>query len=533
MGQYTGSQDRLKALFQTEYLYNDLKIDWGELRNFVQISEEEFYSVETDRIAEQSCLKNIKAYPSLKSQDFDGYNLALSEVRALNVQIVRAPQQDLQPFLGDIRFTLYGKINSTEFYTDFLEIEDKKEVVFSPFLDNYPSEYEVREDPPTSLRPSNSGCLSGCFSTIGMVFAIIPLIGLLLIFLSIGWIPTLLIFAILGLIWLLNRFPALGNYVGRNLGCLPRIFTGIFSVGFFLLIGWALLSMIMKGCGNGSSNGTFQPPTPVIEETENLQKEKIIRTKDDEFSDNYDVPEAVYDTLNSEKNEPIFDTLIINNRVWKDYQDNIHRMDIVLSKRDIRISRNNRNQNYLNNGYSGLYQDLSIFNDALLERVYGSLDSLRLANKMDEKTFAEAIVSMIQDIPYKLILETDCAQGAQQSRFVMEYLSQCSEPCCLGNTKFGLQAPTEFLGNLYGDCDTRTLCLYTILKHFDYDVGIINSKQLSHSMLAINLPYEGVYKSYNNKRYFLWETTNAGFVPGYVPPDYNNMNLWEMELTSK
>ena len=530
MGQYTGSQDRLKALFQTEYLYNDLKIDWGELRNFVQIPEEEFYSVKTDRIAEQPYLKNIKAYPSIKNQDFDGYNLALSEVRATNVQIVRAPQQDLQPFLGDIRFNLYGKISSTEFYNDKIGIIESPPIITPPEPDKPLPEPEPQ---PPSLLPKNSGCFSGCFSTIGILFAIITLIGLMMFFLSIGWVPTILILVVLGLIWLLNNFPTLGNYAGGNLGCLPRIFSGIFSLGFFLLIGWALLSMIMKGCGSGSSTGTFQPPNPVVEETENLQKEKIIKTKDDELSDNSDVPKTDYDTLNSEKNQPIFDTLIINNRVWKDYLGDIHRMDIVLSKRDIRISRNNRNRNYMTNGFSGLYQDLSIFNDALLERVYVSLDSLRLAKKMDEKTFAEAIVSMIQDIPYKLTLETDCAQGAQQSRFVMEYLNQCSEPCCLGNTKFGLQAPPEFLGNLYGDCDTRTLCLYTILKHFDYDVGIINSNQLAHSMLAINLPYKGVYKSYNNKRYYLWETTNAGFMPGYVPPDYNNMNLWEMELTSK
>lgn len=493
----------------------------------MQISEEEFNSAKTDRIAEQPCLKTVKAFPSIKNSDFDGYNLSLSEVKAENVQIVRAPQQDLQPYLGDIRFTLYGKISKTELFSEYLEVEEKPDVIFQPIPD---------DEPHIPLPPDDKGCLNGCFTIFGYLFALIPIIGLLFFFISIGWLPTIIILILALFVWLINRFPSFGNSTGSSLGCLTRIFSGMFSVGFFLLIGWALLSMIMKGCGNGSSNSTFQPPAPVVEETENLRKEKVVKTKDDEFSDNRgnsDVPEAINDTLNSEKNEPIFDTLIINNRVWKDYHGDIHRMDIVLSKRDIRISRNNRNQNYMTNGFSGLYEDLSIFNDALLHRVYVSLDSLRLAKKMDEKTFAEAIVSMVQDIPYKLILETDCALGAQQSRFVMEYLSQCSESCCLGNTKFGIQSPSEFLGNLYGDCDTRTLCLYTILKHFDYDVGIINSNQLAHSMLAINLPYEGVYKPYNNKRYYLWETTNIGFVPGYVSSDYNNMNLWEMELTSK
>ena len=431
----------------------------------------------------------------------------------------------MQPYLGDIRFTLYGKISKTEFFSEFLEVKEEPSVNFPPF-----PPYDV--DPPIPPPPPK-GCFHGFVTSLGYLFALIPLIGLLFFFISIGWLPTIVILIIALLVWLINQFSSLGKSAGSSLGCLPRLFTGIFSVGFFLLIGWALLSMIMKGCGNGSSNSIFQPPAPVVEETENLQKEKIIKAKDDKFSDNSDVSEGINDTLNSEKNEPILDTLIINHRVWKDYHGDIHNMDIILSKREIRISRNNRNQNYMSNGFRGLYQDLSIFNDALLERVYISLDSLRLTNKMDEKSFAEAIVDIVQDIPYKLILETDCAQGAQQSGFVREYLSKCSEPCCLGNTKFGIQSPPEFLGNLYGDCDTRTLCLYTILKHFDYDVGIINSNQLAHDMLAINLPYDGVYKPYNNKRYYLWETTNVGFVPGYVPPEYNNMNLWEMELTSK
>lgn len=494
----------------------------------MQISEEEFNTIQTDRIAEQPYLKNIKAFPSIKVPGFDGYNLSLSEIKAQNVEIVRAPQQDLQPFLGDIRFTLYGKISKTEFISDFKEIDEDPIVTF-PIIEKLP--------PQTQLHSNNSGYWDGCFTGFGYVFALIPLLGLLFFFISIGWIPTVIILGIALLIWLINRFPIMENSSGSSLGCLSRIFSGIFSIGFFLLIGWALLSMIMKGCGNSSSNSTFQPPTPIVEEAENLQQEKIIKITNDELSDNRgnsDVPEVIYDTLkDSKKNEPIFDTLIINNRVWKDYRGDIHRMDIVLSKRDIRISKNNRNQNNIVNGFGGLYADLSVFNDVMLERVYYNLDSLRQVKQMDEKTFAEAIVSMIQDIPYKLILDTDCAQAAQQSRFVQEYLNRCSEPCCLGNTKFGVQAPAEFLGNLYGDCDTRTLCLYTILKHFEYDVGIINSTQLAHSMLAINLPYEGIYKLHNNKRYYIWETTNVGFIPGYVSPDYNNMNLWEMEITSK
>ena len=70
---------------------------------------------------------------------------------------------------------------------------------------------------------------------------------------------------------------------------------------------------------------------------------------------------------------------------------------------------------------------------------------------MDSKRFAEAIVSMIQDIPYKLILDTDCSYMASESNFVREFLDKCTGDCCsLGNIKFGVQTPTEFLANLYG-----------------------------------------------------------------------------------
>ena len=89
------------------------------------------------------------------------------------------------------------------------------------------------------------------------------------------------------------------------------------------------------------------------------------------------------------------------------------------------------------------------------------------------------------------------------------------------------------MATLQGDCDTRTLLLYTILAHYGYDVVLMSSEFYNHSLIGINLPYEGVSYTYNNQRYILWETTNTNIKPGILPNEISNINYWRISLKSK
>jgi hypothetical protein len=86
---------------------------------------------------------------------------------------------------------------------------------------------------------------------------------------------------------------------------------------------------------------------------------------------------------------------------------------------------------------------------------------------------------------------------------------------------------------LNGDCDTRTLLIYTMLSHYGYDVAMLSSEYYSHSLIGINLPYNGRAYTYNTQRYVLWETTAPGIKPGILPNEISNLNYWRISLKSK
>ena len=516
MGQYSTQKDRLKSLFEIDSTYNDIHIDWGELYDYFEISVEEYESIDSDSISQQSSLRSIKSFPLAKDSSFDGYTITFDEVKVENVQIQRSTHHETQNNAGDIQFELFGKISKIESYIDYEIIEHPEIVV--------PETLRIRET--SSWFTNYDFSLDGCFTAIGSIFMLLPIIWLVIFFISLGWVPIVLFLSIVLLIWLLNKFSSKTKIAKRNnFGRISGVISSFFTMGFSLLIGWALLGGLMRTCGNDQGRSSYQPPMPIEDETEGISQEKIINLIEESDREN--------DQVNSDEITPLVDTLIISNRVWKDYRGGIHKLNLTVSKREMRTSTQLRDQISFSNGFEDIYRNLSVDNDHFLRLVYKNLDSLRERKQLNPSEFAETVVSMVQDIPYKLILESDCEPLNARSRFVQDYLRSCPDVCCMGNIKFGLQTPTEFMGNLFGDCDTRTVFLFTVLNHFGYDVGIMNSDQFSHSMLAINLPYMGRYKLYNNKQYYVWETTSVNLIPGFMPPEYDNINLWDMILTSK
>ena len=125
------------------------------------------------------------------------------------------------------------------------------------------------------------------------------------------------------------------------------------------------------------------------------------------------------------------------------------------------------------------------------------------------------IVAFVQDIPYQYVLSDGCQNKVGE---------------CNPYVSWGIYSPVEFMHHLKGDCDTRTVLLYTLLKNFGFDPLIINSKEYRHSMLALDLPSAGDDFLYKGRRYAYWETTNIGWMPGMLPPEMNNEAYWAVAL---
>jgi hypothetical protein len=164
-----------------------------------------------------------------------------------------------------------------------------------------------------------------------------------------------------------------------------------------------------------------------------------------------------------------------------------------------------------------LYDKLSSDRSAV-EALVDSLSVIAGERELEGYGLAEMIVSMVQDIPYSFVTTGSCD----------EYETK-GHPC-VGEVRLGLYSPYEFLHTEMGDCDTRAVLVYAVLKEFGFDPAIIISDEYAHAMIAINIATAGEYLIYQGKKYYFWETTAKGWLAGMLPPSYNNKNYWKIAL---
>ncbi|MBE7510446.1 MAG: hypothetical protein HS118_09650 [Bacteroidia bacterium] len=383
----------------------------------------------------------------------------------------------------------------TKTYTPTGNVEYKDnykrtEYYYSDYKKTYWSEWKYTK-PPT---PTNEGCFS---SVIGLLAGIIGIAFLLMMLPQMAIIlPFFLI------LFLLNLIPA-------------RFFNWLFRlIGIILLLGFiaSLLHFF-----NTATTRTYIPKPVITEQPE----ERKTHT------------EPIIDTLD---NKTVNDTIIKHFRVWQDYDGNQYEGTIWTRKSDFTKAKYFKNNLILNPNSSRAYDEIIYRlkeNDKNnLNGVYQLFDSIRQKEQLTNVKFAELIVSFVQDIPYTVIVPDDCNPNSYEDKFIKEYLSSANARCD-GFQKFGINSPVEFMSNLNGDCDTRTLLLYTMLAHYGYDVALFSSEYYAHSIIGINLPISGMAYQYQDQRYVLWETTAPNIKAGVLPKEISNLNYWRISLKSK
>ncbi len=518
-GKYRGKLDNSKLNSEYEQFY-DINIYEGEIFDFeiesnnsLKINRNTYESFQSEIHFFQDTFDNIIS-KSLKkhSSDYDVFRLKIHKPKLQGITIDNVTKDDNQTF-GTFTAIVFGYI------IDIIQVEEEIEIEICddcnhkvdlcsckaiiqqktlPIKGQKPTEREPKKPHP---KPEPLGCLS-IFSFLGYLILAILAMGFLYAIGIKGIITVLIIGAV---IFLFSYFSVIGRFVSWGLNLIFRILFNLIGLFFIFALISSLLSLF---------KGSFK--------TER-KRERV--TNVEEKSTTKPIPESINN-----------DTIISHHRIWKDYNNNIYEGDLDILKTDYILSYNNRqNTNYrLNNNYSwtNMYSNLIHFDKEKLNRIYLMFSEIQKKNKLNSREFAEVIVSCIQDIEYSLVLQKECNPYLYQDKFIREYLSECNN-CCIGNIKYGVQSPIEFMTNLYGDCDTRTILLYSILSKFGYDVVVLGSMQYQHSILGINLPYQGKYKVHNGKKYYVWETTSIGFTPGIIPPHQANMNLWNIHLTNK
>lgn len=241
-----------------------------------------------------------------------------------------------------------------------------------------------------------------------------------------------------------------------------------------------------------------------------------------------------------------------NYRVWRSFDREIYEGEYLISDLEMNRSRAHRN-NIMNDWGPGtpynlffsqnrtlydenrnifhwtwIYQTILKHDKPLLGSLYTMFDSIHAENNPDRSQFADIIVTNVQHLPYHLVHAKTCteyyADDPNCEGFRCQYHREGNP--CIPEISYGLFTPVEFSYNLTGDCDTRTALLMLILDHYGYDVKMLYSYEYGHAVLGINIPATGYYVMWEGKKYYLWETTNKGWLVGQIATEYQNMDYW-------
>lgn len=295
-----------------------------------------------------------------------------------------------------------------------------------------------------------------------------------------------------------------------NSGCFYLLFRGLVFLFVFAFVASFLLLIFRSHSSDSNEHKVVDRPEEVVLKRDNL--------------------------VDSVGNQVIEDSIVRHRRIWKDYDGNEYHGVIWTKVSDYRVSngfKSNLNLNDVSeNGYDDIVTRLFRYDQGRLNGVYSMFDSIQSKQNLTNVKFAELVVSFVQDIPYSVVLPANCDPSLYDDDFVKEYLSS-SNALCDGNQKFGINTPVEFMTTLYGDCDTRTLLLYTILEHYNYDVALMSSEYYGHSILGVNIPVNGTTFYHQNQRYVLWETTSPNLSAGVLPNEISNLNYWRISIKSK
>ena len=336
-------------------------------------------------------------------------------------------------------------------------------------------------------------------SIFGTIAGLVLCFFLLFFLISLSW-PGIIFIGVILLILFISRLT------NRRFSA---VFSSVIYLLFFLLYFGGLAVSVFRGSKNVMTKHPVSRPG-----TRDYSRTKPVRKS----------------VTNTNRDTTTTDQWIIHHRAWEDLSGNQYEGDVRVLTSAFRAAENDHLRMKGVNSLSDVYRNMSLSDENRMQGIYPLFDSLRKARNLDGVNFAGMLVSFVQDIPYNTITDGTCSSDHND---LLSASPVGSIAGCLGHVPYGVQSPIEFMANFQGDCDTRTLFLFTVLNHYHYQVAIAGSNAFRHSLLGIDLPLPGSAKTVGQDRYVLWETTSKGFSPGQLSPEIDHMDYWEINLINK
>lgn len=212
------------------------------------------------------------------------------------------------------------------------------------------------------------------------------------------------------------------------------------------------------------------------------------------------------------------------NWVWSDYSGFKHQISFKILKRDVDKARVFR-ERYSFSTKKNIYLDFVKISNPVIDSMLKAMKSDLLKKDIKGFEVLNYVVTAIQTPPYTLI------GGKCEYKYGINFINDCSpredrRGCCENIKPFGLFTPAEFILQKTGDCDTKSLVAYALLKKLGFEAAMLtgDTERGPHAMLGLanvvpSIPSK--YVQYNGSIYYPWEVTEKwdGFQLG-------NMTMW-------
>lgn len=208
---------------------------------------------------------------------------------------------------------------------------------------------------------------------------------------------------------------------------------------------------------------------------------------------------------------------------WSSFDGKKYQLNFSINKNLIIESSERRSSS--SNVSTELYRGLYSFDRMVLANMVLGYKNIIRQEGLNYYSALNMVVTSIQSIPYTLVLNSagieyrgEMVKCPCQTNFGY-FKGKCAvladgKGCCNDVEPWGVYSPVEFATRRTGDCDTRSLFAFTILKELGYDVAIMGSEEEGHSVLGVKvsgIPGDGIRGSdIVGRDYFLWELTSYG-----------------------
>jgi hypothetical protein len=214
---------------------------------------------------------------------------------------------------------------------------------------------------------------------------------------------------------------------------------------------------------------------------------------------------------------------------WQDYQGSNHEISFYINREDYTNAINYRNA-YTMKSMSQIYYDFISVSEGPIDSMYNAMLKDIRTKELAGQQILDYVVSAIQTPPYtKITNENECPCNDMGR----PWLDDCNpridgKGCCNNVQPFAVYTPTEFIVKKTGDCDTKSLIAYALLKKFGYKSALITGRVEGglHAMLGLAEVYPIIPSRevrYNGRIYYPWEVTSfSNFCK------LGNMNMWSI-----